>query len=157
MKEIFAYTDGSAAVSGKNKDRGGFGTYFPDLFGQKKAYSLGYKNGKTGQMEITALLYAIKAMPLDCGDQKITLIVYSDSEYVVKSFTEKRLEKWIKNGWRNSSGQVKNLELWKEVIGELYAKRGHYLTLKMRHIKSHQVEKESVTLSDFYRILKILC
>lgn len=141
MREIIAYTDGSAVVAGKDKGKGGFGTYFPDLFGKQKAFSLGYKNGKTGQMEVTALLYAIKAMPLDLGHQKAKLIVYSDSEYVVKTFTEKRLSKWVKAGWRNSSGEVANLELWKKIVGELYVKRGHYLELEMRHIKSHQVEK----------------
>jgi len=141
MKEIFAYTDGSAVVSGKNKGRGGFGTYFPDLFGKRKAFSLGYKQGKTGQMEVTALLYALKAMPLDCGDQKIKLIVYSDSEYVVKTFTENRLTRWIKDGRLKPGGIAANKELWLEVIEQIRLKQ-HYLTLEMRHIKSHQVEKE---------------
>lgn len=142
MKEIIAYTDGSAVVAGERKGNGGFGTYFPDLFGEKKAFSLGYKQGKTGQMELTALLYAIRALRHTYGDMKVKLIVYSDSEYVVKSFTENRLMKWIKAGWRNSSGVVANLELWKEICTELYTIRGHFLTLEMRHIKSHQVEKE---------------
>lgn len=141
MQEIFAYTDGSAVVSGKNKGQGGFGVYFPNLFGDKKAYSLGYKNGKTGQMEITALLYAVRAMPITYKE-RVKLIIYSDSEYVVKAFTEDRLQKWIKAGWRNSSGEVKNLELWKGVLKELYGRRRLYLTLEMRHIRSHQVEKE---------------
>jgi ribonuclease HI len=140
MKQIFAYTDGSAVVAGKDKGRGGFATYFPDLFGKRKAYSVGYLSGKTGQMEVTALLYAIRAMP-KTSIEPIKLIVYSDSEYVVKSFTEGRLSKWVENGWRNSSGEVKNLDLWKEIIGELYVRRGDYLTLEMRHIRSHQVEK----------------
>lgn len=140
MKEIFAYTDGSAAVSGKNKGRGGFGTYFPNLFGKRRAYSLGYKNGKTGQMEVTALLYALKAMPDDYPDQ-VKLIIYSDSEYVVKCFTEKRLYKWQSNDWRNSSGSVKNLKLWKRVVYELHT-RLKYVKLETRHIKSHQVENE---------------
>lgn len=140
MKQIFAYTDGSAVVAGKDKGKGGFATYFPDLFGRKKAYSAGYQNGKTGQMEVTALLYAIRAMPKTSAEP-IKLIVYSDSEYVVKSFTEHRLIRWIDNGWRNSSGEVKNLDLWKRIIHELYEVRFDYLTLEMRHIRSHQVEK----------------
>lgn len=150
MKEIFAYTDGSAVVNGINKGKGGFGTYFPDLFGKRRAWSLGFKQGKTGQMEVMALLYAIKALNHTYGDMKVKLIVYSDSEYVVKTFTEKRLMKWIRAGWRNSSGVVKNLELWKEICTELYTVRGHYLTLEMRHIKSHQVEKEKNPVGKAY-------
>lgn len=149
MKEIFAYTDGSAVVTGKNKGKAGFGVYFPDLFGEEKAYSLGFKNGKTGQMEVMALLYAIKAMPEDCSN--IKLIVYSDSEYVVKTFTEKRLYKWIDNGWRNSSGVVKNLELWKQVNHELMMKNPVF---EMRHIKSHQLDR--VKKSEPYNRMALL-
>ena len=139
-REIFCYTDGSASVAGKHKGQGGFGTYFPNLFGKRVAYSLGFKNGKTGQMEVMALLYAIKAIPKQ-RMTPTTLIVYSDSEYVVKSFTEKRLEKWIANGWKNSSGKVANLELWQDIVAELHERR-FSLKLEMRHIKSHQLEKE---------------
>lgn len=42
-----------------------------------------------------------------------TLVVKSDSEYVVKGATE-WLPKWKENGWKKSSGQsVANAELWK--------------------------------------------
>lgn len=91
QRAFYAYTDGSAVVGGKSKGNGGFGTYFPNLFGSKKAWSLGFEDTKTGRMEISALFYAIKAMP-ERLKYSVTLRVYSDSEYVVKSFTEKRLE-----------------------------------------------------------------
>ena len=56
MKSIVAYTDGSAVVRGKMAGAGGFGTYFPKhLDGKPKAYSLGFKETKTGRMEIMAL------------------------------------------------------------------------------------------------------
>lgn len=138
-KVIFCYTDGSAVVNGKNKGKGGFGTYFPELFGQTRAFSLAYKDTKTGRMEITALYYAIKAMPL-IHSESVILRVYSDSEYVVKSFTENRLNKWIKAGWKNTSGDVKNDDLWKALLKALNKRK--YLILDMHHIKSHQVEKE---------------
>ena len=139
MKNIVAYTDGSAVVRGKMAGAGGFGTYFPKhLDGKPKAYSLGFKETKTGRMEIMALYYAIASMPKKHGE-RVSLTVYSDSEYVVKSFTEKRLVKWVRNGWRNTSGDVKNKDLWKRLLVELNKKT--YLTLHMVHIRSHQVEK----------------
>ena len=138
MKRIVAYTDGSAVVSGKMKGRGGFATYFPDLNGKAVAYSLGFENAKTGQMEVMALLIALKSLPLK--EKETLLQVYSDSEYVVKTFTEGRLGRWIANGWRNSSGIPKNLELWKKIDREL-GKRERWLKLEMIHIKSHQLEK----------------
>lgn len=138
-KEIFCYTDGSASVTGAMAGQGGFGTYFPDLFGKKKAFSLGFKKATTGQMEVYALMVAIRAMPLTCL-YPVVLNVYSDSEYVVKSFTENRLFKWMNNGWRNTSGEVKNKYLWQEIVRLLDER--NYLKLKMIHIRSHQVDKE---------------
>jgi ribonuclease HI len=139
MKEFIAYTDGSASVAGKDAGKGGFGTYFPNLYGSPKAFSLGFKQAKTGEMEVCALLFAINAMP-KLSDESISLTIYSDSEYVVKSFTEKRLEKWIENNWINSIGNVKNQKLWKNVVESLRIRP--FLTFKINHIRSHQVEKE---------------
>tara|TARA_B110000285_G_scaffold193205_1_gene222075 strand:- start:417 stop:956 length:540 start_codon:yes stop_codon:yes gene_type:complete len=140
MKTIKAYTDGSAVVKGKLAGAGGFGTYFPDLFGSKKAFSSGFKKTKTGRMEIRALYHAVKAMP-SRSTEPIQLVVFSDSEYVVKSFTEGRLKKWILAGWRNTSGAVKNKDLWEGVVNEI--EKRDFLTLTLKHIRSHQVEKES--------------
>ena len=90
-------------------------------------------------MEVLALLYAIKAMPERMNKQAI-LEVYSDSEYVVKSFTEGRLKRWIAAGWINSSGLVKNKDLWEQIMIEL--KRRSYMIFRINHIRSHQVDKE---------------
>jgi ribonuclease HI len=137
MNKIIAYTDGSAVVKGRAKGNGGFGTYFPNLYGSRTAFSLGFEDTKTGRMELSALYYAITAIELD---QAVTLVVYSDSEYVVKSFTLGRLDKWIKAGWRNTSGEVKNQDMWKAIKQELNARPK--MELEMIHIRSHQVEKE---------------
>ncbi len=138
---IKCYTDGSACVKGINKGKGGFATYFPNLISKRKVYSLGFTNTKTGRMEITALLYAIKAIPpkLSC-----TLKVFSDSEYVVKSFTEKRLNKWVFNNWKSVSWDgsiidIKNVDLWKKILYELSIREN--MILKMEHIRSHQLNK----------------
>lgn len=135
---ITAYTDGSAVVRGVCKGNGGFGTFFPNYFGKLKAYSLGFKDTKTGRMEIMALYHAINAIPKNRKDVR-TLRVFSDSEYVVKSFTEGRLERWIQAGWRNTSGEVKNKDLWKCVLKALNERS--FMKLDIRHIRSHQVEK----------------
>jgi ribonuclease HI len=137
-KQITAYTDGSAVVRGKSKGNGGFAAYFPDFYGKKLAFSLGFLNTKTGRMEVSALFYAITAFDLD-QKEKVLLKVYSDSEYVVKTFTENRLQKWIRNDWRNPSGDIKNRDLWEAII--LALKQRPFLDLEMEHIRSHQVEK----------------
>lgn len=139
MREIICYTDGSAVANGAKKGQGGFGVYFPNHYGIRRAWSGGSDDTKTGRMELTALLTAIKTFYYS-HKEPLRLVVYSDSQYVVKSFTEKRLEKWIRNGWRNSSGEVKNLDLWKQVVQELKS-RQHFMKLEMRWIKAHQLDK----------------
>jgi ribonuclease HI len=137
VSEIIVYTDGSASVAGPMKGYSGFGTYFPDLFGKKKAFSLGFENGKTGEMEVLALYFAIKQIPIK---ESVKLIVYADSEYVVKTFTENRLEKWKKNGWTNTSGEVANKKLWVQIYSMLQERKS--MKLELKHIKSHQVDRE---------------
>ena len=137
--EVVCYTDGSSSVAGSMKGYSGFGTYFSNLFGEKKAFSIGFENGRTGEMEVLALLIAIKQMPKK-SEEQIKLTVYSDSEYVVKTFTENRLEKWKENGWTNTSGEVANKRLWVKIHDMLRTRK--YLTLEMKHIKSHQVDRE---------------
>jgi len=139
MKTIIAYTDGSAVVSGEYKGRGGFGVYFPDFYGKPKGIHKGYQYTKTGRSEQLALLHAIKSIPIG-SQEEIILKVYSDSQYVVKSFTEKRLEKWKSNGWQNSSGNVKNRDLWEKILSEILKRP--FLTLDMNWIKAHQLDKE---------------
>jgi ribonuclease HI len=134
--EIVCYTDGSASVAGTLKGKGGFGTFFPDLFGKPKAFSIGFENAKVGEMEVLALLFAIRQMP----KTEVILNVYSDSEYVVKTFTENRLKKWKENGWTNTSGVVANKHLWILIDREILTRP--LLKLELKHIKSHQVDKE---------------
>lgn len=140
MIEIICYTDGSAVASGPRKGHGGFGVHFPNLFGKERNFSLGFCDTKTGRMEITALICAIKAIPKGKDAQPINLIVYSDSEYVVKSFTENRLTRWRHNNWQSYGNEIKNVDLWKMIVSELQARPK--LKLTMLHIRGHQVEKE---------------
>ena len=140
MKTIIAYTDGSAVVSGANKGKGGLGVYFPDFYGDPLGIHRGFENTKTGRVEIMALISAIKSFYAN-HEEAVTLKVYSDSQYVVKSFTDKRLEKWISNGWKNTTGNVKNRDLWEKLLRELNIRK-HFLTLDIEWIKAHQIEKE---------------
>lgn len=146
MKTVIAYTDGSAVVNGKMKGAGGFGTYFPNFYGKPKAFSAGFKTTKTGRMEISALYYAITAFYVN-HKEDIELVVYSDSEYVVKTFTEKRLERWIKDDFYGK----KNVDMWKAIIKALEERP--FLKLKMIHIKSHQYEKEKNPVGKAYLML----
>tara|TARA_R110000796_G_scaffold70936_1_gene160982 strand:+ start:499 stop:1092 length:594 start_codon:yes stop_codon:yes gene_type:complete len=150
MKQIIAYTDGSAVVSGANKGRGGYGAFFPDFYGKPKGLHEGFLYTKTGRTEMHALLSAINAFDwkTDAADEHVMLTVYSDSQYVVKAFTDGRLNKWKDNGWTNSSGKVKNKDLWLRILYALEQRR--YLKLDMIWIKGHQLDKEKNPVAKAY-------
>ena len=107
-KTILIYTDG--ACSG-NPGPGGWGSIiFKD--NNRKEIS-GYDPETTNnQME---LISAIKALELI--EKPSSIILYSDSAYLINAFEQKWIDKWLKNGFRNSNGkEVANLGLWKQLI-----------------------------------------
>ena len=65
MREFKVFTDGSAVVRGANKGKGGYGVYFPDFYGNPLGLHEGFKNTKTGRMEIMALLTAIETFHIN--------------------------------------------------------------------------------------------
>ena len=107
---LHIYVDG--ACSG-NPGPGGWGVIL-SFNGIEKELG-GSSDGTTtnSRMELTCAIEALKAVKT----AKYPIVIYSDSEYLVKAFTEKRIENWIKNGWRTSSKTpVVNQDLWEMLI-----------------------------------------
>jgi ribonuclease HI len=72
------------------------------------------------RMELLAALSALREL----GAQPGPIEVVSDSQYVVKCFTEQWWEGWIRRGWKNSQREpVANRDLWEPLI-DLVRRRG---------------------------------
>ncbi len=125
MKGVTIYTDG--ACSG-NPGPGGWGAVL--LFrDQIKEISGGERETTNQRMELQAVIGALGALKV--ADWEIT--VYSDSAYVVNAFQQKWLDKWQKNGWRNSKKEpVANQDLWQQLL-ELTRKN----RVKLLKVKGH--------------------
>jgi ribonuclease HI len=108
MKKVTIYTDG--ACSG-NPGPGGWGSVL--IYGEAKKEISGAKKETTNnEMEITAVLEALKILKEPCE-----VDVYSDSAYVVNTFEKGWIDNWVKSGWKTASKDpVKNVELWKELL-----------------------------------------
>lgn len=107
MEKIIIYTDG--ACSG-NPGPGGWAAVLI-YNGKEKEISGGNKNTTNNIMEITAVIEGLKALKYPC---KVEL--YSDSAYVVNTFTQGWIFNWMQKGWKTASGDsVKNKELWQEL------------------------------------------
>jgi ribonuclease HI len=83
------------------------------------------------QAELLAATHALDSLP---EGQDVVLI--SDSEYVVKGFTE-YLPKWLARGWPNgSSGPVRNRALWQRLIAAVERHR----SVRFKWIRGHVVK-----------------
>lgn len=87
MKELIIYTDGA---SRGNPGRGGYGAILQ--WGQhSKELSGGYKLTTNNRMELMAVIAALEALK----KESLNIVVYSDSQYVVKAVQEGWLKNWI--------------------------------------------------------------
>lgn len=108
MKNITIYTDG--ACSG-NPGKGGWACVLQHN-DYSKEYSGYCPNTTNNQMELTAVIKALKSVKYPCNIQ-----LYSDSAYVINAFNMGWIDKWIEKNWVGTKGeQVKNIELWQELL-----------------------------------------
>lgn len=105
-KELVMYTDGS---SRGNPGPGGYGTILM-WQGKEKELSAGYRKTTNNRMELMAVIAGLKAL----NREGLHIVVYSDSQYIVKAVQEGWLKNWIRT---NFKGGKKNRDLWLEYAG----------------------------------------
>ena len=113
------YTDGSASP---NPGPGGYAVILDGA-----PVALGREANTTNiRMEALALISAYKLA--HSGDKILT-----DSEFWVNVLT-KWAPSWQKNGWRKKTGEIKNLELVKELYGLFLSNQGVTLEWTRGHV-----------------------
>ena len=109
------YTDGSCK-SVANVRFGGWS--FIVLRGGEFLYraSGGEQQTTNQRMELTAIRNAlVYANQNRHPSEKV--YIYSDSAYAINCYQQQWYDKWLQNGWKNSSGEpVANDDLWGEII-----------------------------------------
>ena len=101
LKELIMYTDGS---SRGNPGPGGYGTILI-WSGKNKELSAGYRRTTNNRMELMAVIAGQEAL----NREGLSIIVYSDSQYVVRAVEEGWLKNWVAT---NFKGGKKNKDLW---------------------------------------------
>lgn len=112
--KVSIYTDGSAR--GNPNGPGGYGTIlsFVDSSGKEhiRELSAGYVKTTNNRMELMAAIAGLEALSKACE-----VVLYSDSQYLVKAVNEHWLDSWIKKGWKRGQNEpVKNVDLWKRLL-----------------------------------------
>lgn len=126
---IYIFTDGSAKIEEMTENGaigpGGIGIFLKYRNYEKKI-SLGYKNTRTGRMEIKAIIVALN----EIKDKTKKIVIISDSQYVIKSITI-YMTSWIHKGWLG----VKNVDLWKQFL-QIYDTFDKS-KITFQHVKGH--------------------
>lgn len=123
------YTDG--ACSG-NPGRGGYGAVlrFKKSTGEyiTKELSQGFELTTNNRMELLAVIVALETLKTACS-----VVLTSDSKYVLDALTKGWVDGWQANNWKNSSKKpVKNIDLWKRLLS---AMKPH--TIEFVWVKGH--------------------
>ena len=111
MKEVTIYTDG--ACSG-NPGPGGWAAILC-YNGREKEIAGGAPSTTNNRMELTAVISALALLKEPC---RVTL--YSDSQYVTDAINKRWLASWAARGWKRKGGEVKNPELWQQLVPLLH-------------------------------------
>ena len=111
LKSVDIYTDG--ACSG-NPGPGGWGAVLR-YNGHEKEISGGEENTTNNRMELSAVIYGLKALKRSCN-----VTIYTDSQYVANAINNGWAEGWKRNGWRKADKKpALNPDLWEELLSEL--------------------------------------
>jgi ribonuclease HI len=122
MKKIELFTDG--ACKG-NPGPGGWCAILR-YNGVEKMISGGEKDTTNNRMELSAVLFALKALKEPCH---ITL--QSDSKYVLDSLSKGWVYGWQKKGWKKSDGKpALNVDLWQPLLEEIKKHELDYVWIK---------------------------
>ena len=125
MKTINLYTDGSCLG---NPGPGGWAYVLE--WGDYRIYGAdGMAETTNNRQELYAVIYGLERIE----DKSRPVIVYSDSEYVVKGVNQ-WLAKWKANGWKNArKREVVNRDLWEHLDGLL----SEFDSVRFQWIKAH--------------------
>jgi len=106
--KIIIYTDGACI---NNPGPGGYGVVIKN--GKKtKELSGGYRMTTNNRMELMACIVGLSALK-----KPLSVILFSDSKYVVDGITQGWAKRWQSNGWmRTKTEAAVNPDLWEQLL-----------------------------------------
>ena len=129
---IKVYTDGACSGNGKEGAIGGWafcvvGENDELIYSESGAEV----NTTNNRMEFTAMLRALQWTEKNLNDNFIEY--YTDSALLYNTLTQ-WIEGWKNNGWKRKTGEIKNLDL----VKQLY----EYSNKNFNHVRGHHGDKD---------------
>jgi ribonuclease HI len=108
---------------------GGFAAILPSAIDYEGLILIG---GEAGSSSARMELAAVCAVVQHCYKYNgVELTIYSDAEYIVKSFKLGWVFDWMKAGFPNT----KNLDIWKDILRGIQSR--HISSFQIHHVKGH--------------------
>ena len=121
MKQVTIYTDG--ACSG-NPGPGGWGAIL-EYAGTRKEMSGGAPETTNNRMELTGVIATLSALKEPCQ-----VSLYTDAQYIVNAVNQGWLRSWQAKNWKKKGGDVKNPDLWQQLLPLLARHDVHFFWVK---------------------------
>lgn len=108
QEQVTIYTDGGCIT---NPGPGGYGVVVLEG-SERREISAGFAFTTNNRMELMACIAALKSLPVPS-----TVVLYSDSSYVINGITKNWAIGWRNRGWKKSSGEpAENPDLWAQLL-----------------------------------------
>lgn len=108
---------------------------------QEKILTGGNPETTNNRMELEAAIQALASLP-----QRSQVDLFTDSQYLHKGITE-WLEKWVRKGWRTTSGKVANQDQWEKLL--VLSKRHQ---VSWHWLKGHATDYQNNRADQFARM-----
>ena len=138
---IKVFTDGACSMNGSVNAKAGIGVYFGK--GDKRNISkriTGKQTNTTAELYAVIEVFSVLKNEIEQGGN---VIVYTDSEYVIKCCTSYG-EKCEKNNWKKKKGEIPNVELVKEAYS-LYKK---FDNVQLEWIRAHTNQTDELSIGN---------
>jgi len=151
MKKVYIFSDGGSQNNGgKEKDKEVLGSYAFLLVNEDKKIikekSNIFHDVTNNQMELFGFIDAAITFLSNYNfknKNKYQIVVYSDSQYLIKGITE-WMPNWIKNNWKTASKKkVENVDLWM-IINDIVHLPTNLISFKFLWCKGHNGKSTSI-------------
>jgi len=144
MKELKIYTDG--ACSG-NPGKGGYCAILI-YNGKEKVVSGSELETTNNRMELLAVIKGLQTLKVPCSVE-----LFSDSQYVIDAFNKGWITNWQKNNWKTSSKtQVKNRDLWEELLRLLSVHLVRFVKVKGHSDNEYNNRCDQIAVSEYKKL-----
>src|SRR5512133_1589867 len=128
--KVVIFTDGASTG---NPGPGGYGVVLLHA-DTRRELSGGFRCTTNNRMELSGVIMALQALK-----SRSTVVIYSDSRYVINAVQNGWARRWRANGWmRNAEDPAENADLWARLL-DLLAEH----TVAFRWVKGHASNPEN--------------